>query len=330
MRSHSYQLTGRVWIECTVLPLAPVVLFALLMHGSATLGLLPAPRPATDVDKTIIVHQADAGRDPAPVQWLLLGDSSCLMDVDALQLTEALAAPALNLGTSSYLDLEAYGVLAGAYASAHPGPMPTVVLLMHPEALRRSGGELHQTQVLSDYLNQLDALDSSTWTDRVKGWTGMALFKGRILSRLLPHAMPGAFGRAYGFTHDLEARMSAHRGSLLEPATTAPSGNPEYTLNRAMEKFSAQFRTSLPLETKLIVGISPLPESYAPPDFARRRDQLLEQWAQWIGATARLEGLPATLPDALFATKTHLNQAGVRAWTGLLAQRLAQVTQQPR
>jgi len=34
------------------------VLFAVVMQAGARLGVLPAPRPALDVDRTILIHQA--------------------------------------------------------------------------------------------------------------------------------------------------------------------------------------------------------------------------------------------------------------------------------
>ena len=46
---------------------------------------------------------------------------------------------------------------------------------------------------------------------------------------------------------------------------------------------------------------------------------MLLQWTEWLGTDAALTGLPAVLPDELFATTTHLNAVGVTVYTERLA-----------
>src|SRR5438132_267968 len=101
MKSHTYAFTVADVFRATLAPLALLPLLAGFLHFGK--GLLPAPRPALDVDRTIIVHQAEAARSPQNATVLLVGDSSCLMDVSARQLAAGLQQPVLNLGTLSYL-----------------------------------------------------------------------------------------------------------------------------------------------------------------------------------------------------------------------------------
>ena len=49
---------------------------------------------------------------------------------------------------------------------------------------------------------------------------------------------------------------------------------------------------------------------------------MLREWSQWLQADGILEQLPATLPERLFATTTHLNESGARFYTDLLAESL--------
>ena len=130
------ELRARDLCRMLVGPLFALGLFAAALHAGARFALLPAPRPTLDVDRTVLIHQADASRAPQDAEIVLLGDSSCLMDVAAPLLTRRLGRPVLNLGTLSYLSLDAYALLLHNCAEANPGRLRAVVLLMHPEALR--------------------------------------------------------------------------------------------------------------------------------------------------------------------------------------------------
>src|ERR1043165_5713658 len=105
MRSHTVEFGSKDLLRLVGGPLVAVVLFALVLHAGARLGLLPAPRPTLDADRTVIIHQAEASRVRSDAEVLLLGDSSCLMDVDARRLGAALGHRVLNLGLNSHLDL---------------------------------------------------------------------------------------------------------------------------------------------------------------------------------------------------------------------------------
>ena len=111
MKSHTCEFEPKDLLRRLAMPLLPMAVFAALMHAGALVRLLPAPRPTLDIDRTLLVHQAEASRARHDADVLLLGDSSCLMDVDAKQLGNQLGRPALNLGTLSYLDLNAAAAL---------------------------------------------------------------------------------------------------------------------------------------------------------------------------------------------------------------------------
>src|SRR5688572_13413646 len=90
MRSHSYDFGPRDLLWLLGPPLIVVSVFAALMHLGAALRVLPKPRPTLDVDRTILIHKAEASKSRSDAQVILIGDSSCLMDVAARQLTELL------------------------------------------------------------------------------------------------------------------------------------------------------------------------------------------------------------------------------------------------
>ena len=319
MKSHTCEFEWKDLLRFAGRPLIPVALFALLMHGGALLHLLPPPRPTLDTDRTIIIHQAQTSRTPANAEVLLLGDSSCLMDVSAKELSIRLGQPVLNLGTLSYLDPSAHARLLREFAAANPGRLRTVILLMHPEALRRAGSEPYQLNVLTNYLDARDHFRTESTAGQISCLLGVDTFAGRVLSRVRPAPLGGAYGRQYGFSDDLERLMAANRGSAVEPDSVPLSGSAEYRLSPGLKTAAKEFRAAVPPGAKLVVGLTPVPAKFAGAAFPAQHRQLLQLWADWLGADALLDGLPATLPDEQFARTTHLKPSAVPSYTETLA-----------
>jgi hypothetical protein len=322
MTSHRYEFTLADVLRLLLPPLAPVALFAVLMHAGVALCWLPAPRPTLDVDRTVLVHQVEASRMAQPAEILLLGDSSCLMDVDARQLGELLGCRVLNLATLSYLDLNAQTALLREYVAAHPDRLRTIVLLLHPEALRRVGPEAWHMAFFDSLLNEYDFRWGTGVHARLCDALGLEICRGRVVCRVVPNPLPGAYGRFYGFSDDLDQFLTAHDGSAVDPDARAFRGSPEYRLATQLEGPSRNLRAAIPSGVKLFAGITPAPAGYAGARFPATRDAMLRQWAEWLTADAALDNLPATQPDDLFARTTHLNTTGAEKFTQMLAEAL--------
>ena len=326
MKSHEYDFALTDVLKLIGWPLVPVGWFAVVMHLGAALNVFPLPRPTLDIDRTILLHQAEASRARHDADMLLIGDSSCLMDVSARPLAEALPGQhhVLNLGTLSYLDLPAYAGLLRNYVTANPGRLRTVVLLMHPEALRRVAPVDYHVELVRNFQSGIDLRDPAS--PPLVTWLGTDIFKARFLSRILPVPLHGNYGQQYGFTTDLWRYLSDHDGSAVDPGTfdrQSAQGNAEYRVSPKLETASQAFKAEVPAGIKLIVGITPAPEGFVITNYRQQYSQMLREWSQWLGADTFLENLPATLPDKLFSSTTHLNESGQRIYTGRLAQTLA-------
>lgn len=323
MKSHYCEFSAQDLARLIAWPLATVAIFAAAMHLAAIAGWLPAPRPTLDLDRTILTHQVEASRARSDARIILLGDSSCLMNVDAIDLSVRIGQPVLNLGTLSYLDLDAFAELLRQFAAANPGRLRTVVLLQHPEALRRPAPQTYHTNLLRHLLDGRDFGPRQTAHGRLLSWLGLEIYQNRLLARLLPTPLPGAFRQTYGFSADLERHLTAHRGSLRDPDVQPIRGSAEYRLASALERASRDFRTAMPPGVKLLVGITPVPRKFAGRSYPLTRDAMLSSWGQWLQADATLTNLPVVLDDARFVKTTHLNDAGVREFTEALARALA-------
>ena len=320
MKSHVCEFKVSELIRVVTRPLIAVAAFAVAMHLGARFGLLPAPRPTLDVDRTVLIQKAEASRSPQDAEILLLGDSSCLMDVSAPQLSQLLGRPALNLGTLSYLSFSANALLLRHYAQANPGRLRAAVVLMNPEALRLPHVDEWQNVAFRRFLDGADFRLRRGITDWITGALGVHIFQGRLLARGLPRPLPGSFGREYGFSDDLERYLKQNRGSALDPESKPVSGRAEYRLASYLKSASAVVRDAVPPGAKLFVGITPIPQQFAGPAYPARQAEMLRQWSGWLNADGALTNLPAVLPDDLFAQKTHLNEAGQRAYSEQLAE----------
>lgn len=322
MKSHTYEFALSELLRLVLGPLATVAAFALLMHAGARWGFLPSPRPTLDADRTILIHQAETSRKVNPAKILLLGDSSCLMGVSAQLLSEKMGQPTLNLATLSYLDAGANSRLLREFVTANPGQLRAVVLLMHPEALRRVGSEDYQAAVLTNYLGRTDHHRLETTAGKFSCWLGLDIFKGRILARTIPAPLAGAFGRMHGFNSELENFMTANQGSLWELDSAPLDGSAEYRLSPSLQAAAGKFKAAMPPGAKLLVGLTPVPEGLAGANYPEAHLAILQQWGAWLGADAILDDLPPTLPDKNFARTTHLKPEAVAEYTIAVARAL--------
>lgn len=318
MKSHACEFPPRALLPLVLGPLLPLVVFAVAMQVGARTGLLPAPRPTLDTERAVLIHQADAARSPQDAEVVLLGDSSCLMNVSALQLGESLGRPTLNLGTFSFLDVNSHAAMLREYARTNPGRLSAVVLLMHAETLRRLGAEAFYADALENFWAGKDHSAGGAWDAQIGKALGADIFKGRILARAMPLPLGGVYGRRYGFTQDLENHLTTHRGSMVDPDPQQLKGGTEYRLAATLEKASKNFRAAVPSGVNLFVGITPAPERFAGSSYPALRDAMLTQWSGWIGGTP-LTNLPAAMADVDFVRTTHLNEGAISNYTATLA-----------
>jgi hypothetical protein len=323
MKSHQYDLRTADVARLLGGLLVPVILVGAALRLGALTGLLPVPWPALDVDRTILTHQAATSQKPSDADILFIGDSSCLMDISGAGLNELFRGShqVLNLGTFMYVGFDGYAAMLSRYATANPGRVRTVVAFVHPEMLRSGPPASTYLAFLSDFYAGTDLVEAATAVEQLRGLFGLAIFQDRFLSRL-PLPLPKEYGRFYGFNLDLYRFMDEHAGCAVDPHQYVPGpgqGNAEYRLALTQESGWMALRAAVPSQAKLVLGLAPIPQSFAPPDYSTRWQRLLDHWAERIQPDAVLTNLPPILPDSDFANTTHLNATGAAHYTDLLA-----------
>jgi len=275
LKSHFYEFTSADVRRVILPPLLGLLSLAVVLHLGALARVLPAPRPILDADRTVLLHQAAAARRVSTANILFVGDSSCMMDVSVPLLNRLLpqGSQTLNLGTLSYLDLPAMGDLVQNFNQVNPSRPQLVLLLMHPEALRRSGASEAHIQIIRDFYLGIDSDKAGKAWRRI---AGLSIFSGRIHSRLIPIPLPGEFAFEYGFNFGLWNYLSAHGGSAVDPAQYSPApnqGNAEYRLAKSLEAASQHFKQEIPPRCKLVIGITPAPASFVLPNYPQQHQK---------------------------------------------------------
>jgi hypothetical protein len=332
MRSHEYQVQPRQWVRAIGPTVLVIAALAVLLKAAGHLALLPAPAVAWDPELTVLAHQSAACRDLEPAEILITGDSTCLAGVDARDLSRQLPAQprVLSLALYIWLSMDVYAELVSDYARAHPQHTRAVVLLTTLSKLTdpsdAEDGAAIWRQVHPKPGQAAGAGDVGLGSD----WLGARSLRRHLLSHCLDTPLRGSGADFFGFSSEIEAYLSAHRGSLPTFGTAVPSRRPagtarsaaDYVLAAALEKQGRAFRASMPPGAKLFIGLTPSMADSPAPGERSRREALLRQWNTWIGADALLTNLPPTLPTVFFSSGGHLNQAGQRVFTRLLAREM--------
>lgn len=333
MRSHEYQLRPREWVRAIGPTLLVIVGLAVLLKAANHLALLPAPAVAWNPELTVLAHQSAACQDPEPAEILITGDSTCLAGVDARDLSRQLPAHprALNLALYIWLGMDVYGELVSDYAEAHPRHIRAVVLLVTISKLTEANESEDSVAI---WRRVHPKKGHSAGTDEAglgSDWLGARSLRRHVLTHCLATPLRGSGAHFFGFSSEIEAYLTAHWGSVptfgtavapRRPAGGAPPAA-DYVLAPAQERKSRAFRANLPPGAKLFIGLTPAMGDTTSPGARRQRDALLRQWNTVMGADALLTNLPPTLPSVFFSPGAHLNEAGQKVFTRLLAREMA-------
>ncbi|MEK7685459.1 MAG: hypothetical protein AAB466_08555 [Verrucomicrobiota bacterium] len=330
MSSHTYDWTARDLARLILPPLLALALCSILIHAGNALGLLPPPQPILDPDKTILFHQSRASQSKQDAEIVLIGDSSCMAGVDALQLSERLPGgpPVINLALIIGLGLDVYEEALNQFLIHNPEQVRVAVLLVTPQKLKKEDDNSYFATLWRSLSDGLTGPPAEQPPDRISELLGMRLFRLHLLTYLLAVPLNGERTGFYGFSSAMRDYLTVHHGSLVDPGTYNPvrrAQETNYFLSPAFGQESRHFRARLPPEVQLVAGLMPVPETHVGRDYRTKQTELLRQWNQWLQADHLLTNLPATLPDGLFASGAHLNEHGQRRFTALLAVELANV-----
>lgn len=320
--SHVYELQGSRIVRNLVGTFVVILAVGALVQLALRTGAMPGPSFVSDPDSTIISTKAVLARASVTAQVALVGDSSCLTDLDVATMEAGSGADVVNLGTLSYLSLDSFGVLAAEFARGKSAPR--VVLAVHPDCLRVGAPSPAHRAILDSALGRGQAATLQT-NETLAAVLGFDDVRVRVSDRFIPHPLRGAFGGRYGFTADLRESLLRRQGTMDESAKFDPSanhGSAEYRLAPRIEEECRLFRTALPTGTRLRVLITPVPKSHALRSHETRVREMRAQLENWLGAEPGGFDLPVVLPDGDFGTVTHLQPEAAVRYSRLVGERV--------
>jgi len=332
VKSHQYQVRPKDWSRA-VLPTAAVVaaLLGLIKAGNC-LDFLPRPNPTSEPTTVVLAHQSRAARSYSPAEVVLVGDSTCMADVDPITLSKYLPREpeVINLGLLIWFGFDAYAEVLSDFVVANPGQVRVAVLLVTPQKLSMAPSEAgNQRWWRQIRLADGDSLASLPPRENPAADRDFrSLLRQNILSHVLatPLRAPGSGAARFGFSCEIDRYMSAHHGNVLHFGNVQRPRrvqSPNLRLEPSLESECRIFRSKIPPGVKLFVGLSPIAQCYSSPLDRSQRGEMLSKWSSWLKADAILTNLPPSLPDVFFADKTHLNEAGQKRFTMLLGSQLA-------
>ena len=331
MKSHEYKTVIGDWLKAILPTLTVIVGLAAILKAADRLGLLPSPPIFSEPGSIVLAHQSAAARAGLAGEIVLLGDSTCLMDVDAPTLQASLPGnrPVINLGLIAWLSFEDYAGLFADHSAASHSQITTVVLLVTPNKLTLSGEDAH---AMIDVWQQIrhqgkGASASQTSPQSLANWLSCEILRKNLLSYWLVKPLEGKSDGAvfFGFPTDIDNYMTTHQGSLIELGTFKPlRRREEWSMSPSpeLETQSRIFREKIPRGARLIVGLTPIQESGSSMEERRQRAALLLTWSLYLKADGVLTNLPPQLPDVFFAAGGHLNPVGQKRFTSILAREM--------
>jgi len=315
--SHVYEIGGAGLAANLAGTLGVVLVIGLVVGLFLRSPLAPGPSFSSDPDSAIIATKVALARNSAAAQVALVGDSSCLIDLDVATLEASCPLAVVNLGTLSYLSLDAFGLLAGEFSKGKEAPK--VVLVVHPDGLRIASPSPAHRAILDSALGLGPAAMLQT-NENLSAWLGFDEFRVRVSDRWIPHPLRGNFGDRYGFTADLRESLVRRKGTMDELARFDAGENhssPEYRLANRIESECRQFRAALPPGARIRVIVTPVPQSHALKSHEQTVQEMRTQLEEWLGAETPSFDLPLVLPDADFGTVTHLTPDGAARYSRL-------------
>lgn len=317
------------WLRAILPTVIVIVGLAGVLRGADRFGLLPQPPRSANPGAIVLAHQAWAARAGLPGEIVLLGDSTCLMDVDARALEASLPGQpsVLNLGLIAWLPFQDYAEALEDHAATNSNSVKMVVLLVTPNKLTLDDKD--NTREIWRRIRQPGngRGEPQAESRTLVNWLGGNLLREKLLSHGLvrPLGGVGEGSALFGFPTEVEEYMTERQGSLIELGPAKITRKREAWNMIAFADLEAQcqtFRSKVPSGAKLVVGLTPIASSISSPAELQQRAALLSKWSFYLKADGILTNLPTKFPDALFAANGHLNPVGQKTFTAILAREL--------
>ena len=311
------KLTFRV-----ILMIFNLLIISLLLRLGAYLELFSKSKSTLDIDRVIISNKVELSKNEKNTDIIFIGDSSCLMNINADKFTDISAIESLNLGTLSYLDFESYGALLTNAINTIDSKVTLICLIIHPEFLRRAEPSESHIKFFKS-CNKNDYTLNFNEGNYLNNVLSLNIFKDAFYGKT-PIPLEGRFGKYYGFTSSLNDYLNTHRGSAIDPREFSPKshhGNILYRITDRKIEQLIKFKALLPSQCKLVLCLSPIPDILTDENYIDAIATIKNKIKKKAGIDYVLS-MPVSLPSKYFSTKTHLNSTARLFYTEALSREI--------
>ena len=299
-------------------------LSSLLLRVGIYFDLFPQSSSRLDVDRVIISNKVKLSKTKNNADILLIGDSSCLMNIDTKKFTDLSAKKTYNLGTLSYLDFESYGALL-TNALNNNNSVSLVCLFIHPEFLRRVTPSDTHVQFFRSCNN--DTYDNNTNKNNyIHSLLKLNIFENVFYSKT-PIPLKNNFSQFYGFTTFLDQYLNDHNGSAIDPRVfdiEMEHGNVLYKITDRKINDLIKLTVLVPNESKFLLCLTPVPSEITGVNYSETIKSIKKQIFEHVKIDNILQ-MPFTLPATEFATKTHLNATSRALYTDIVYNKMIEL-----
>jgi|GEM_PF-6708341 len=278
---------------------------------------------ADDSISIIVREQIERAQGLGDQDILLVGDSSCLMGVDAPLLSRLVNGKVGSLCTVGYLGPRGYASLVERYLAAQ-GKARALIILLHPVQMQRN----------PDWEGWADLAANDPPLPHEKSWReALYFYETQIFDHLVYAPLSGTWGEYYG-SRAVLSRMVQDSGGAVEPAGIVGKQQTSFAPESGSDSFARNEAFNLALgrlaETvgrfggqRVYLVITPQPQS----DFSGLAPAVYQATRMDIAARLGIPAgnileLPPAMPDNEFATPTHLNLVGRDLYTRAMAAQL--------
>ncbi len=274
------------------------------------------------VEGNIVLQQMKRSHELRDLDILVIGDSSALMGIDAVEFGHKTNQRVESLATLGWVGPLGYAKLIGNYLKSN-GSIPCVILALNNVSLqveektyRETGYEMW---VLRDVVSKKPDYSQANLLE---------IIKSDPFNRLIDMPLPGKYGEYYGFESNLRKTIENGNGSMIDPNEMPPLKNPEPLVIAMTPPFVSRLphlKNALHDRRigKVYIAITPTPHSMASAKTKDSFDKSLVSLGKQLDLPEdSLLDTPYELPDRYFATGSHLNKTGRAHYTRAVYQAL--------
>ncbi len=268
---------------------------------------------------TIITEQLFRAASIEDFDILIMADSSALMGIDAVALSQLSGRRAESLCTVGTIGPRGFAEILNSLSS-HYRNIPVIIVMF-------SGFSLNIPAETFAGIPEEQKIISGTYTRPLSFVRGARskLFED-FFKKCTFIPSPGVYGIYYGDSHSVRSFISASHGSLIEPdmKLTKAFAGPDfyrYEISHEIESKMYYLRDALKnFDTEnVFLGISPFPEMFGDEETYRTRDKTLQKLSEILDIDAdHIITLPPSMDDNLFSTFSHMNKQGRDRFTVML------------